>query len=946
MSDGQPNLPGREIEELRTELRFIQQRLTAINHRLDHLARKPAAVAPPPAVPLPAAVPPPLPPVVEEPAAQPPLPPPVSAPPPILPVTTRAEPATAEILRSTQNGLPGGNAELPPVVPPVQPTMAPRESFEVRLGTYWLPRIGMLSLLVGIVFFVGYWVPRMTVGQKVALAYLGCAALGGLGWWLEKRMEQLARVLQAGALALTYLCTFAAHEVEAFRVIESQAVALVLLSLIVTGIVVLADRRQSATLASLALFFGYFTTVMSKVTMFTLAANAVLAGAALLFLWRNRWLMIAYGAVLATYLVYVIWVWQLNRFGDLERLIWASNYLSDADFRLRAGFLSLYWVLFTVGGLLGRREACPLNERAGLVTLNNVLFFVLFSLLVHHAHPTGQWAFQFAFGAALLVAAALAYKRFAPDRSLLTAFFLPALAVITLGLINKLKGVHLIGSLAVESLFLLWLARAMQMPWIAWIARAVFGVAALYAWKKWPHWDGAMTAGVFVTAAVGFLCVWQTKRVQPEADADGAGRLTFSAFYYATLSVVLAMMGLADRYARAELPVIWPLLAILVALIGVALRTRETVWLANLPLLWAHAGFYLGEAHLKPLWTTSQALWLVAVTLGFGLAVWGALRARENPRAGEGLLPYGLAAVIALVAVTMSHFPANVRLTMLAAEALVLLLAGFRLREIVVQGLAVLPLVIAHMAFHSSRFSGAIPLAEPLAVIAVTLAFGLLLWGRPRAAGQNGDRFLWVFGGGAVLAALATTFQYVPPEWRLAAFAAEGALLVVSGLPVFAWLALAPFGLGTLAFMGEPRFRLGPLKLAWNNVGIAWLLMLLSARLLRLREARRALRVTVVTLLTIVAFFALSKLLPDHLLTAGGAATGFLLLAIGFAVRERPYRIAGLVMLGFSLLRVSTHDIWRLETIYRILSFMALGAVLLVLAFLYTKNREKIAKWL
>ena len=39
-------------------------------------------------------------------------------------------------------------------------------------------------------------------------------------------------------------------------------------------------------------------------------------------------------------------------------------------------------------------------------------------------------------------------------------------------------------------------------------------------------------------------------------------------------------------------------------------------------------------------------------------------------------------------------------------------------------------------------------------------------------------------------------------------------------------------------------------------------------------------------------------------------------------------------------------DVWKLETLYRILSFGALGVVLLILGFIYTKYEQKIKEWL
>jgi hypothetical protein len=81
-------------------------------------------------------------------------------------------------------------------------------------------------------------------------------------------------------------------------------------------------------------------------------------------------------------------------------------------------------------------------------------------------------------------------------------------------------------------------------------------------------------------------------------------------------------------------------------------------------------------------------------------------------------------------------------------------------------------------------------------------------------------------------------------------------------------------------------------------------------------------------------------------LTASWSAYAFGLLALGFVLRERTYRWLGLGVLGAALARVILFDVWRLETIYRILSFFALGLVLLVLGFLYNKFQDRIRQWL
>jgi uncharacterized membrane protein len=81
-------------------------------------------------------------------------------------------------------------------------------------------------------------------------------------------------------------------------------------------------------------------------------------------------------------------------------------------------------------------------------------------------------------------------------------------------------------------------------------------------------------------------------------------------------------------------------------------------------------------------------------------------------------------------------------------------------------------------------------------------------------------------------------------------------------------------------------------------------------------------------------------------LTASWSALALAFFTAGIVLRERVYRWLGLGVLALALGRVVVFDVWKLETLYRILSFMALGVVLLVLGFIYNKYQEKIRQWL
>ena len=81
-------------------------------------------------------------------------------------------------------------------------------------------------------------------------------------------------------------------------------------------------------------------------------------------------------------------------------------------------------------------------------------------------------------------------------------------------------------------------------------------------------------------------------------------------------------------------------------------------------------------------------------------------------------------------------------------------------------------------------------------------------------------------------------------------------------------------------------------------------------------------------------------------LTASWSVLALGLFTTGLLLRGWMYRWLGLGILACALGRVVIFDVWKLETVYRILSFMALGIVLLVLGFIYSKYQEKIREWL
>lgn len=91
---------------------------------------------------------------------------------------------------------------------------------------------------------------------------------------------------------------------------------------------------------------------------------------------------------------------------------------------------------------------------------------------------------------------------------------------------------------------------------------------------------------------------------------------------------------------------------------------------------------------------------------------------------------------------------------------------------------------------------------------------------------------------------------------------------------------------------------------------------------------------------------ALFNQVSGGMLTLSWSPEGIGLLALGFAARERTLRLSGLALLLICIGKVFFYDLRNLETLYRILSFIGLGATLLLASLIYTRFKEQLRKYM
>jgi hypothetical protein len=81
---------------------------------------------------------------------------------------------------------------------------------------------------------------------------------------------------------------------------------------------------------------------------------------------------------------------------------------------------------------------------------------------------------------------------------------------------------------------------------------------------------------------------------------------------------------------------------------------------------------------------------------------------------------------------------------------------------------------------------------------------------------------------------------------------------------------------------------------------------------------------------------------PQVLLSSFWAVTGLVGLVVGLRRGLRPLRLASLALLGAAVAKVFVYDLSELDSVYRALSFIALGLLLLGAAFAYQRLRREL----
>ncbi len=857
---------------------------------------------------------------------------------------------------------------------------------EEALGANWLNKIGIVILVFGVAFFLAYQLRQVGPAGKVLVGTLISAALLGGGIFLERRpgYRILGRAGIGGGWAMAFFTAYATYHVPAARIFTSQLPSLALMFLIAAAMVIHTLRYRSQVVTGLAFLLAFSTLPVSQVTVYSLAAGAVLALGLVIVVGRMQWFELEVVGILAAYLTH--WWW-------LRRIIEPMGAHKHAfpEFFPSAAILVLYWAIFRVSYVWRRCDARQEKVSTVAALLNSIGLLTV--LKYQSVHP--EWAFWalLALGTVEVVLGCLPITR-----RRRTAFLILTTIGVTL-LVAAVPFRYTGGRLDV-----LWLLEAETLLLAGVFVREIhFRRLGMAASVLVPIYLLSGDAGTLFGLRYYGLPATRDVRL-------GILCLVASAVFFANSHIVVRRWPelfehIFDRTVMHRFSFVGAFLLFVSAWAVFPLQLTALAWaVLGSALLWIGGRFGLGqlpwEAHfffacsvLAALFTNlpSAAVWghlsqrLVTVSLIAGLLYLASLKSRTAaepwPKISNALpLAYRWSASTLLILLAYYALPALSVSPAWVIVGLVLVEAGLasKLADLRAQGYVALAAAFLAIFFVNLNADEAVAgISSRLLTVAPLVLAMYYLYFRldgPAAEFHLERRFhLQNVAAWCGVIALSALLRFeVSPDWVAAAWAALTLLLMAvawrTGRTVFLrqalLLAVGATFRGVLHNLYERSYLPGPF---WHGrtvctsataallVGSLWFAFRLRKRerdesaaaspSLAQRVLQRPEQVFFfLPLGLIIALLAVD--LRRGMVTVSWSALGVLVFLFALWVGERSFRLAGLGLLLLGVGKIIVIDVWELTPRDRYLTFISMGSALLLVSFLYSRYREAIRRYL
>jgi hypothetical protein len=173
---------------------------------------------------------------------------------------------------------------------PMAEVAAEDGGLEMEIGEFWLARIGMIALMIGLGFLVAYPFAALPAWVPSLIGFVASAVF----FWMARRWErsqpEMTRLLFWGSLFLCYFATLRLHFFAKAPLLASRELTLGLLLLVLAGEYAVALRRKSQLTTALVTLLGFVTVIISDSVPVALSLVVLMAVLAVWLVRLQDWL--------------------------------------------------------------------------------------------------------------------------------------------------------------------------------------------------------------------------------------------------------------------------------------------------------------------------------------------------------------------------------------------------------------------------------------------------------------------------------------------------------------------------------------------------------------------------------------------------------------------------------------------------------------------------------
>jgi uncharacterized membrane protein len=352
---------------------------------------------------------------------------------------------------------------------------------EKKIGQYWLNRIGIAAMLIGVSYFLKYAFENNWIGPG---GRIGIGLLCGIALilWSERFRVQghaaFSYSLKAVGIGTLYLSLWGAFQI--YHLIPASA-AFVAMILVTASTIALALSQDAELLASFAMVGGFATPALlstgqnHEAVLFSYIALLNLA--ILLMAVVKPWRRLLWGSFAGTIVLYAGWY---------------SSYYTREQRPLTVFYAALFAAIFAAIPLATSHERStrfsgPSVTLTLLPLMNAVIFFLQLYFMYERETGTLTW-FALALAAIYLCISALFKRRFPDDDvSVINLLHVAiAIAFITIAIPLKLEAQWITISWLIESATLLWISVRTKTDFLRYLAVAALslGIFRLLAFDQ------------------------------------------------------------------------------------------------------------------------------------------------------------------------------------------------------------------------------------------------------------------------------------------------------------------------------------------------------------------------------------------------------------------------------------------------------------------------------